>query len=152
MDWTRGAHAISTDPSRLDRDLIHRFLSQEAYWSMGIPRTVVERSIDHSIPFGLYEGSEQVGFARVVTDHSAFAYLADVFVLESHRGKGLGVWLVETILAHPDLQRLRTMLLFTHDAHGLYRRFGFQAMGEERVRQALTLSRGPEELYGSPQT
>ena len=149
MEWTRGAHAISTDPARLDRDLIHRFLSQEAYWSRGIPRASVERAIDHSTPFGLYEGAGQIGFARVVTDYTAFAYLGDVFVLGPHRGRGLGVWLVETVLAHPDLQELRTMLLFTHDAHDLYRRFGFGAMEAERVRQALTLTRRPEELYGS---
>ena len=119
-------YEISTDPARLDLDVIHGFL-REAYWSPGVSRAVVERSIEHSIPFGLYApGGAQVGFARVISDRAVFAYLGDVFVLPEHRGHGLGVWLVQTILEHPELQGLRRFHLATADAHGLYERFGFR--------------------------
>jgi GNAT superfamily N-acetyltransferase len=127
MEWTRDGFVISTDPSRLDRETVHRFLAG-SYWAPGIPRAVVDRSIEHSIAFGLYEGAAQVGFARVVTDRATFAYLADVFVLESHRGRGLARWLMDSIRGHPDLQGLRRWLLATRDAHGLYRRCGFRAV------------------------
>lgn len=105
--WRRGDYLISTERSRLDLDAIHSYLSKEAYWSPGVPREVVERSIEHSLNFGLYRGEEQAGFARVVTDYATFAWLADVFVLAEHRGAGLGKWLVETVVSHPDLRRLR---------------------------------------------
>jgi GNAT superfamily N-acetyltransferase len=127
VDWTRGGFTISTDPALLDRALIHEFLSG-SYWARGIPRETVDRSIDGALCFGVYEGSAQVGFARVVTDRSTFAYLADVFVLDSHRGRGLGVWLMEAIRAHPDLQGLRRWILMTRDAHGLYEKFGFRTI------------------------
>jgi GNAT superfamily N-acetyltransferase len=117
---------IATDPSRLDRRLIHRFLAR-SHWAKGIPLEVVERAIAGSLPFGLYRDGRQVGFARVVTDGATFAYLADVFVLPEERGKGLGRWLVETVLAHPQLQGLRRWLLGTRDAQALYRRCGFGA-------------------------
>src|ERR1051325_2407339 len=106
MERRRDGYLISTDRERLDLDLIHRFLSEDAYWSPGVARDVVERSLENSICFGLYDGDEQVGFARVVTDCAAIAYLADVFVVRDHRGRGLGKWLVEAVLAHPDLQDL----------------------------------------------
>ena len=124
--WQRDGYEISTDPARLDLDLIHRFLSEEAYWSPGVPREVVERSIDGSLNFGLYLGAEQVGFARVVTDYATIAWLADVFVVDAYRGHGLGRWLVETVLGHPDLQGMRRWILGTADAHGLYERYGFK--------------------------
>src|SRR5215211_7827600 len=124
--WRRGEYLISTEQSRLDLELVHRFLSKEAYWSPGVSRVVVDRSIEHSVNFGLYRHEEQAGFARVVTDYATFAWLADVFVLESHRGRGLGKWLVGTVLAHPDLRGLRRWMLATADAHGLYDGFGFQ--------------------------
>lgn len=117
-------YEIDADKSRLDRPLIHEFLGK-SHWAAGIPMSVVERSIEHSLAFGLYCADRQIGFARVVTDYATFAYLADVFVLESHRGQGMGSWLVRTILAHPDLQNLRRWLLGTRNAHGLYRRQGF---------------------------
>ena len=124
MTWERDGYLISTDPSLLDRDLIHSFL-RTAYWSPNVPRDVVERSIDHSLVFGLYDpDGHQVGFARIVTDRAAFGYLADVFVLEAQRGRGLGKWLIETVLAHPDLQGLRRITLGTQDAHSLYERYG----------------------------
>ncbi len=124
-EWTRGEYTISTDPRRLDLPLIHAFLSQRSYWAAGRSRERVERAIAHSTPFGLYHPSGQVGFARVVTDHVVIAFLADVFVLEAHRGEGLGTWLVETVVNAPEIGRVRRWLLGTRDAHELYRRFGF---------------------------
>jgi GNAT superfamily N-acetyltransferase len=110
-------------------------------------RDVVERSIDNSLVFGVYDGEgAQIGFARAVTDRSVFAYLADVFVLEAHRGKGLGKWLVETVLAHPDLQDMRRITLGTQDAHALYERYGFGPADSSRL---MTLDRSAEDLYGA---
>ena len=123
-------YEISTDVTRLDRALIHRFLHDESYWAKGVPRDIVDRAIDNSICFGLYRGADQVGFARVVTDRAAFAYLADVFVLPDHRGQGLGKRLIETVLSHPDLQGVRRFILGTADAHSLYERFGFRPLAE----------------------
>lgn len=116
---------FSTDRARLDVDLIHRFLSGESYWVRGIQRELVERSIAHSICFGVYDEGRQLGFARVVTDGAGFAYLADVFVVSEARGAGLGKRLIDFVMAHPDLQRIRRFLLATRDAHGLYARYGF---------------------------
>ena len=123
-EWTRGEYTISTDPGRLDLTMIHGFLAR-SYWAEGRPRERVALSIRHSVPFGLYDASGQVGFARVVTDHVVAAYLSDVFVVEAHRGRGLGKWLVEVVLGAPELQGIRRWILGTRDAHGLYRRFGF---------------------------
>ena len=121
-----GDYFISTEPGRLQFDVIHDFLANQAYWSQGIPRPVVEQAIKNSLCFGVYRGSEQVGFARVITDRATFAYLADVFILEAHRGKGLSKRLIETVMKHPDLQGLRRWILATRDAQTLYTRFGFQ--------------------------
>ena len=123
-DHTRGPFTISTDPARLDLTVLHEYLSR-AYWSLGIPRSVIERANQHSLCFGLYEGEAQIGFARVISDQATYAYLADVFVLEAYRGKGLAKWLMEVITAHPSLQGLRRFALATRDAHGLYAKFGF---------------------------
>jgi len=119
-------YEISTDPSRLQLDAIHAYLTR-SYWSPGIPREVVARAIANSLCFGVYLGDTQVGFARVVTDKASFAYLADVYVLEEHRGQALSKRLVEQVLSHPELQGMRRFLLATRDAHGLYARFGFKA-------------------------
>lgn len=127
------AYRISTDRSQLDVAMIHRFLSQESYWAQNVPLQVVQRAIAHSLCFGLYQSERQVGFARVVTDAATFGYLADVFVLASHRGQGLGRRLVEAVLAHPDLQGLRRFMLATRDAHRLYRQFGFIAPSHPEV-------------------
>jgi GNAT superfamily N-acetyltransferase len=124
-EWTRGEYTISTDGRRLDLDVIHRFLSS-SYWATGRSRDRVELAIEHSLPFGLYYGDTQVGFARVVTDHVVIAFLADVFVLESHRGRGLGAWLVEVVTGLPELRSVRRWLLGTRDAHGLYHKVGFR--------------------------
>jgi GNAT superfamily N-acetyltransferase len=121
----RGEFLISTDRARLDLDVIYGFLTN-CYWSKGIPREVVGRSVEHSLCFGIYDGSgAQVGFARVVSDFATMAYLGDVFILESHRRRGLSKWLMESITQHPALQGLRRWILLTRDAHGLYQKFGF---------------------------
>jgi len=121
----RDGFMVSTDPARIDLDVVHGFLTR-SYWAQGVPRAVVERSLRHSLCFGLYEGERQLGFARAITDRATFAYLADVFVLDSHRARGLGKWLMECVHRHPDLQGLRRWALVTRDAHGLYRAFGFE--------------------------
>jgi len=118
-------YTVSTRRDRLDLDAIHAYLAR-SYWAEGIPRETVARSLQHSLCFGLYgDGGAQVGFARVVTDGATFAYLCDVYVLESERGRGLGKWLVETAMGHPSLQGLRRFMLATKDPHGLYARHGF---------------------------
>jgi len=125
IEHRRGEFVISTDRARVDLDVIHNFLAN-CYWAKGIPRDVVERSIEHSLCFGIYDGTGlQVGFARVISDFATVAYLGDVFVLESHRGRGLSKWLMECVMQHPSLQNLRRWILLTRDAHGLYARSGF---------------------------
>jgi GNAT superfamily N-acetyltransferase len=125
IESRRDEFLISTDRSRLDLDVIFGFLTN-CYWSRGIPRELVTRSIEHSLCFGVYDGSgAQVGFARVVSDFATVAYLGDVFILESHRGGGLSKWLMECITQHPALQGLRRWILLTRDAHELYKKFGF---------------------------
>jgi GNAT superfamily N-acetyltransferase len=122
--WVRGEFEITTDASRIDLNAVHQFLAR-SYWAAGIPLAIVERSIKNSLCFGIYKDTRQVGFARVITDRATFAYLGDVFVLPEHRGQGLAKWMMECIVAHPDLQGLRRWSLLTRDAHGLYRQFGF---------------------------
>jgi len=132
---TLPGYEISTDPARFDIDLIHRFLST-SYWAEGRPREVIERSIRHSLCFGVYAEGTQVAFARVITDHAVFAYLADVFVVPERRGRGIATGLMQAILAHPELQGLQVFLLRTRDAQGLYARFGFEPIAR------------PEEMMG----
>lgn len=124
LELTRGDYVISTDPTRLDSDAIHRYLSR-SYWAEGIPLDVVKRSLAASLCFGLYHSNRQVGFARVITDRATFAYLGDVYVLEEHRGRGLGKWLMDAVFAHSALLGLRRFVLVTRDAHALYARYGF---------------------------
>jgi GNAT superfamily N-acetyltransferase len=141
LEYRRGEFLISTDRARLDLDVVHGFLT-DCYWAKGIPREVVARSIEHSLCFGVYDERDgksprlakdarhgapgaQVGFARVITDFATFAYLGDVFVLESHRGRGLSKWLMQCIMEHPAVQDLRRWVLLTRDAHGLYSQYGF---------------------------
>jgi len=139
-------YEISTDPARIDRPLVHEFLTNESYWARGIPRDVVDRCIENSLCFGLYREAEQVGFARVVTDRAAIAYLGDVFVVTGHRGRGLGKRLVETVMAHPDLQGLRRFMLGTEDAHSLYERFGFRSLANpERMMEIASPYEGPDD-------
>ena len=120
----RNAFTISTNTDRLNVDVIHSFLVT-SYWKPGIPRDVVVKSIKNSFCFGVYHGDEQIGFASVVTDFTHFAYIQDVFIVEAYRGRQLGQWLIETIVACPALQGIGTMILATRDAHGLYRKYGF---------------------------
>jgi len=136
-EWRRDGYTISTDPALLDIGMIHDFLARRSYWAQEIPLDVVQRSIEHSLCFGLYAAASQVGLARVVTDYAVFAYLGDVFVLEEHRGRGLGTWLVETAGACPELQGVRRWDLATNDAHELYRRFGFVEANPTRVMERL---------------
>jgi GNAT superfamily N-acetyltransferase len=118
-------YSISTDRTRLDVALVHRYLSSDSYWARGVPLEVVQRAISNSLCFGLYQQDQQIGFARVVTDGATFGYLGDVFIIPSHRGTGLGKQLIAAVMAHPQLQGLRRFMLATRDAHGLYRQFGF---------------------------
>jgi len=126
-DVSKGPYTVSTDVSRLHLDVIHGYLTN-SYWSPGVPRDIVERAIKGSLCFGVYEGKRQVGFARVVTDYATYGYLADVFILDELQGKGLGTWLMEVIMAHPNLQGLRRFGLVTQDAHALYEKVGFQPL------------------------
>lgn len=132
---------VTTDPARLDLDVIHGFLTN-CYWAKGIPREIVARSIEHSLCFGVYDGSgAQVGFARVISDFATFAYVADVFVLESHRGRGLSKKLMECIMRHPQLQGFRRWTLSTRDAHTLYSQFGFTPLQfPDRYMEILRLN------------
>lgn len=121
-------YTMSTDPAKLDAGKVRAFLAT-SHWAEGIPLETVGKALQNSLCFGLYRQGEQVGLARVVTDYATFAYLCDVYVLKEHRGKGLGQWLVECVMTHPELQNLRRFTLATKDAHGVYARFGFAPPG-----------------------
>lgn len=120
----RDGYTISTDKTRLNIPLIHEYLSQHSYWAMGRSLEIVRNSIQHSLCFGVYFEGEQVGFARVVTDYATFSWLCDVFIIEDHRGYGLGKWLISMVVGYPDLQSPNQFLLATRDAHELYRNYG----------------------------
>ena len=122
--WRRDGATITTDPAEIDHDVVHGFLSA-SYWAQGMPRDIYERSVRGSIPFSVRVDGAQAGFARVISDRATIAYVGDVFVLEAYRGRGLSRFLMECMLAHPDLQNLRRWILATRDAHGLYAKFGF---------------------------
>jgi GNAT superfamily N-acetyltransferase len=124
MQWQHRDFTISTDNSRLDVDFIHDYLCNQSYWAKGRSLDIVEQSIQNSLCFGLYKDEQQIGFARVVTDLATFAWLCDVFVAYAYQGRGLGKWLIECIVAHPDLQSAKYIMLATRDAHELYRRYG----------------------------
>jgi GNAT superfamily N-acetyltransferase len=130
------AYEITCDRSRFDPVAIHRFLTQ-SYWSPGIPLAVVERAIANSLCFGVLFEHQQIGFARVITDRATFAYLADVYVLPEHRGRGLSLRLMEQIVQHPDLQGLRRIMLATRDAHALYKKFGFKPLAAPDIMMEL---------------
>jgi GNAT superfamily N-acetyltransferase len=125
MKRRKGEFSIDTSKKKLDIGLIHSYLSERSYWATGRSRTTIERSIRNSLAFGIYHADQQIGFARVITDYATFAWIADVFILEEFRGKGLSKWLMEVMLSHPRLQKFRRWVLATKDAHELYRRFGF---------------------------
>jgi GNAT superfamily N-acetyltransferase len=132
MDWQKNEFTISTDPARLDLPYIHAFLSTKSYWAEGIPIETVRASVKGAICFGLYCREKQLGFARVITDGATFGYIADVFIDEGYRGRGLSKWMMETILAHRELQGFRIWQLSTRDAHGLYEQFGFKIPDDPR--------------------
>lgn len=128
-EFTRDNYLISTDIQKLDLAIIHNFLTN-SYWSKGITIEKVKRSIEHSLCFGVYEGTKQIGFARVITDYTIFGYLADVFIIEEYRGNGLSKWLMECVVNHPEIQDLRSWMLATKDAHSLYEKYGFKKIEE----------------------
>src|ERR1700710_547889 len=140
-EWSRDDYRVTTDIDTFDFDVVHRYLSEVAYWSPGISREKVERAATHSLAFGLFHRGVQIGYARAITDTVSFAYLADVFVLPGRQRGGLGTWLVECVLAHSDLQCLRMMMLTTSSAHALYARFGFAVPPEP---EKLVEKRAPE--------
>lgn len=143
-------YRVSSDPRELDLDVIHRFLSSDAYWSEGIPREVIERAVANSLSFGAYLDGAQVGYARVVTDRATFAWLCDVFVLPEHRGSGVSKLLMDAVVAHPDLAGLRNFLLATADAHGLYERYGFKPLAEPQRWMAIRKQPYPRPERGGP--
>jgi GNAT superfamily N-acetyltransferase len=128
MEWQNNNFSISTDKNKLQIERIHRFLSREAYWSMDIPVSVIEKGIANSICYGVYDNKtgQQIGFARIVTDTATFAWFSDVYIEKEFRGQGLSVWLVECMMENPDIQNLRRVCLATRDAHKLYEKFGFE--------------------------
>ncbi len=130
MKIQQGKYIISDEKDLMDIKIIHQYLSEESYWCAGIPIEVVKKSIDGAHCFGIFHNENQIGFARVITDHATFAYLADVFVLSGHRGKGLSKWLIKTIVDNPELQGLRRWILATRDAHALYEQFGFTSLAK----------------------
>ena len=138
-EWAKGDYTISTDKSKIDLDAVHGFLSGLSYWAEQIPKETVKKSIENSLCFGIYYHEKLIGFARVITDFATFAYLADVFVIPSERGKGLSKWLMQVIVAHPKLQGLRRFTLATKDAHKLYSQFGFKPFSKpERWMERYT--------------
>ena len=144
LETHRDRFTISTDPARLDIDAIVDMLAR-AYWAIGRPRERTERGIKNSLVFGVYAEDKQIGVARVISDYSIFAYLCDVFIHEDYRAHGLGKWLIQTILEHPDLREMRRWVLVTNDAHGLYKQFGFTSLEDpERWMQMFKLF--PEEI------
>jgi len=128
MNWYKGKFIISDEKNKLQSEYIHDYLSNKSYWAKNIPLETVKKSIDGSICFGMYDDEKQIGFARVVTDKATFGYLADVFIDENYRGKGLSKWLMEVIMIYPELQGLRRWMLGTKDAHSLYEKFGFEPL------------------------
>ena len=147
VEWRRGRYVVSTDPGRLDLEGTAAFLGT-TYWAQGRPESIVRRSVEGSIAFGVYDGEEQIGFARVITDRATFGWVCDVFIRDSHQGRGLGMWLVRCVLAHPELQDLRRWLLASTSARGLYGRLGFTPLAApERFMQIDTR---PSAVSGVP--
>ena len=127
MEWQKEQYSISTDKSKLDVKMVHHYLYTQAYWAAGRPMSVVRKSIENSLCFGVYDGDVQIGFARLVTDYAIIGWICDLFILPSHQGNGLGKWLVESMMDHPDIKGLRRILLNTRDAHDLYIKYaGFR--------------------------
>ncbi len=143
---TKNEYEIDDDPERVDIDVVHGFLTG-SYWAEGVSRDVVAKSVGNSLNLGLYHGGHQVGFTRVVTDRATFAWVADVFVVPAHRGRGLAHWMMETMLAHPDLAGLRRFMLATADAHQVYADRGFTPLDDPG--RYMEIKRSPRDLYGA---
>ena len=137
MQPINDGYTVSTDRDKLDVSMVHGYLSTQAYWCLNIPFQVVKRSMENSLCFGVYHGDRQVGFARVISDYATIAYLGDVFIIPEYRGQGLSKRLMETIMAHPDLQGLRRWILLTGAAHGLYRQFGWKPVADPDLYMEL---------------
>ena len=133
LSVTRDNYLITTDKTQLDLHAVHQYLCNESYWSPGIPFETVKKAAEHSLTFIVLCGEEQVGYARIISDYATFAYLGDVYILDAHRGKGLSKWLMETIMAHPQLQGLRRWCLATRDAHGLYAQYGWKPVANPAI-------------------
>lgn len=141
-EWIKNDFIISTDKTKINVDVVHAFLSKDSYWAESIPKRIVVKAIENSVCFGIYNNkSEQIGFARAVTDKATFAYVADVFVLPAYRGKGLSKWLMQCIHGHPELQNLRRWMLTTKDAHGLYAQSGWQHLNEDMAFRTMIINR-----------
>jgi len=128
QEWQKDEFTVSTDRNRLQIEEVHKFLSEESYWARERTREQTETAIKNSLPFGVYSGENQIGFARIVTDYATFAYIGDVYILEEYRGRGLSKWLMDVIVNHPELQGFRRWVLATKDAHTLYEKFGFHEL------------------------
>ena len=138
LNFTRGPYSLTTNPRRFDIDAVHGALSRTGTsWARGIPKKLVAKSIEHSLCFGLFHGKQQIGFARIVTDYSTYAYLCDVYVLKKYQSRGLGKWMIEKVVDHPELQGLRRFQLVTRDAHGLYKRFGLKRVAAPQAHMEI---------------
>ncbi len=138
QDFAKDGYFLSNDKTRLDVETIHGFLSR-SHWAANRPRGTVVKSIEHSLCYGIYSDDRQVAFARLVTDYCTYAYLCDVFVDETHRGRGLSKWMMNCIMKNPDLSQLRRFTLATKDAHGLYEKFGFKLLSDEEKRRFMSI-------------
>lgn len=147
MEWQKENCRLTTDVACFDMEVLFRFISEESYWARGMSRETFERAVQHSVCFGLFDGERQIGFGRVVSDFASVAYLKDVFILEDYRGRGLSKWMMECILAHPDLQVIRRWLLVTADAQELYKKFGFTPL---KVPEKFMELHNPEVYEASP--
>lgn len=144
-EFQKDEFLISTDKSKLDIDLIHQYLSKDAYWAENIPVEIVLRSIQNSLSIGIYYNTNQVGFARIITDFATYGYLADIFIVPAYRNQGLSKWLMDCITNQiPELQGFRRWSLITADAHGLYEQFGFTALARpERMMEKVNFTKYP---------
>lgn len=133
MKWHKDEFWISDEFSDVDFELVYQFLSEQAYWSKGIPRETLERSLHNALCFSLYHGEQQIGFARVISDYATIAYLGDVFIIEAYRGQGLSKWLMDCVNNHPQLQNLRRWFLATSDAHALYQQYQFEPLAKPHI-------------------
>ena len=133
INSTKDNFTITTDRNKIDIYAVHDFLSNQSYWSKNIPMETVERAIDNSLNFGLFHFEKQIGYARVISDFATIAYLGDVYVLPEYRGQGLSKWLMQEVMAHPDLQRLRRWILLTSDAHRLYKQYGWKEIAKPEL-------------------